>query len=364
MFKYSQSELMLIWVDSFIGLEYKHKSNLFTKLNGNSDLKKFIFDNKDYICQEVGESKYNTIYSSANQEYLNFVLEGLEKRDIKVCTIASKNYPERLKTIECPPLVLYTKGNLDILSQEMFSIVGSRKSLPLSISLAKEYSQALSNCNLILVTGIAEGVDTTVLQTCLDNGKLAVSVITGGFDNIYPKTNMDLIEKVAQNGLVISEFPPETVPKPYMFPIRNRIIAGLSKGVLIVSAGEKSGTLYTAEYAEQFSRDLFAIPYSPGIRLGVATNDLIKRGAMLTDSPKDILEFYNLEQQEDAQPLSQEQKDIIKILSDGQKHIENICQQLKKQTFELIPILSELEIKGLVVKMGNIYGLIHSISEE
>ena len=144
-----------------------------------------------------------------------------------------------------------------------------------------------------------------------------------------------------------------------MFPVRNRIIAGLSKGVLIVSAGKKSGTIYTAEYAEEYSRDLFAVPYSVGVSCGEGTNDLIKRGAILTDSPTDILSHYGIETRVEEKPqLTDAENQILDILKDGEMHIEKISLKLNKKIFEITPIVALLEVKGYICRAGiNVYSL-------
>lgn len=362
--KYDKGELSLIWLDSFIGLEYKHKIEIYNYIAKCGGISEGLKCAADYIQKEVGQAQYNTMQSSTTRSYLQFILDEFERKGVFCITSNSKNYPNRLKNIDCPPLVLYAKGNAGLLESKTFGIVGSRKSLPQSISLAKEYSNALLDGGITLVTGMAEGVDAQVLNSAVSSSGKVISVIAGGFDNLYPKSHAQLMDKVAAMGLMISEYPPQTIPKPYFFPVRNRIIAGLSDGVLIVSGAKKSGTLYTAEYAEEYGKQLFAIPYSPGIASGEGCNDLIKRGAILTDSPDDLIEFYNLQRKQKSISLSQIEKDILKTLSQGNMHIEKICVALSKSAVELTPYLSVLEIKGEIIKSGNVYGLVRSYSEE
>ena len=352
--KYTKDELSLIWLDSFLGLEYKHKVEIYNIIKNSEKISQGLHQAKNYIEKNIGQSEYNTLINSANQNYLDYILGELDKKDISARTIDSKAYPESLKNIELKPLVLYYKGNINLLNENIFAIVGSRKSLPLSLSLAKDYSKKLLN-HFTLITGIAEGVDSAVIKTALENGGKVISVVAGGFDNIYPSNNQGLAEQVAKEGLLISEHPPRVVSKPYFFPIRNRIIAGLAQGVLVASGGIKSGTLYTAEYAGEYGKDLFAVPYNVGVKSGEGCNELIKRGAILTDNPKDILEFYGLEDKETIVQLSETEKDIIKALSNGQMHIEKLSAVLNKRTFEIMPTLSILEIKGMVAKGGNVY---------
>lgn len=361
---YSAPEKVLIFLDSFLGFEYKFKRQLCDYAEKVESFEQFIEDIKEFVCSTVGEKEYNTIKSSLTQQYIETLLLNLDKKGIKVTTYLSNDYPENLFQVEWPPLVLYYKGDIEVCNGELFGIVGSRKSLTVSLSVAERYAKELSNANFTLVTGIAEGVDAKVLTTALSNGGKVVSVIAGGLDNIYPKKHTELIERVAENGLVLSEYPPEVSPKPFHFPVRNRIIAGLSKGVLIVSGGKTSGTLYTAEYANDLSKDLFAIPYSVDVPSGAGCNDLIKKGAYLTDTPKDILDFYGVTVEKQKVSLTDSEREIISALKDGSLHIEKISALLKKQVFEITPLLSVLEIKGIIAKSGNVYGLTRNDLED
>lgn len=362
--KYLEKELRIIWLDSFVGLEYKHKVEIYNFIKDAKRISQGLSSAKEYIIKNVGQNEYATMESSLNQAYLDYILEELDRKGIMAITFESEAYPQSLLEIPLPPFVLYAKGNIDLLKNEIFGIVGSRKSLPLSITLAEDYSKSLLGAGLTLVTGIAEGVDSAVLKSGVENKGNIISVVAGGFDNVYPASNLELLNKVSDCGLAISEQPPKVSPKPYLFPIRNRIISALSKGVLIVSGAIKSGTLYTAEYAEEYGKDLFAIPYSVGIKSGEGCNDLIKRGAVLTDNPQDVLNFYNLTSEDKTVALSQAEKEVCKILSNGQMHIEQISSALNKRTFEITPILSQLEMKKMIVKSANVYSLVHSYSEE
>ena len=251
---------------------------------------------------------------------------------------------------------------------DIFAIVGSRKSLPISVSITQNYCKTLLDAGFTLITGIAEGIDKTVLESAVSNNGKVISVIAGGFDSLYPSAHTELFNQVVSRGLVLSEYPPTVSSMPYHFPVRNRIIAGLAKGTLIISGGKKSGTLHTAEYAEEFGRDLFAVPYGVDVPSGAGCNDLIKRGAYLTDTPQDIIEFYNLgaKVQSKAKPqLTQEEIAVVSTLTDGSLHIDKICALTGKKVFELMPVIAVLEIKGILVKTGvNVYGLTRNDLEE
>ncbi len=365
MYEFTKEQLCIIWLDSFLGLEYKHKVQILEGVKETSSINAFLDKAKEYLITCVGENEYATLKASANKEYLDFVLDGYKKKGVTPVTKACKNYPKCFENTNCPPPVIYCKGDVSLLNAEnLFGVVGSRKSLASSIALTERYVTELINADFIPVTGIAEGVDLKVLTTAIELGSKSISVIAGGFDNVYPKQHFNIVEKISQTGLVISEYPPAVEPRPFMFPVRNRLISALSKGVLIVSGGKRSGTLYTAEYAEEYGKDLFVIPYSAGVISGAGCNDLIKRGAMLTDTPDDILNFYGVKKEEKLVEITPEEREIVKILSDGEKHIEKISIALNKRVFELMSVLSILEIKGVVVKNGNTYGLTRNDLEE
>ena len=366
MIKYTKEELSLIWLDSFTFLDYKRKVELYNKICSVTEIRKVIVSNKDNICASIGENQYIDLLNACRGEYLNGVLEGLNNRNIVAITIESKDYPELLKQTDIPPLVLYTKGNVKLLNKDCFSIVGSRKSLPLSINLAKSISKDLIDCNQVLVTGIAEGVDVSVITTVLENDGKIIVVLPSGMDNVYPKAHTQIVEKAKECGLVISEYPPNLTAQKYHYLARNRIIAGLSKGTLIVSSSLKSGTSHTANYALEYGRDLFAIPYSVGIESGAGCNELIKGGANLVDSSSDIINFYSLKRKsENLVSLTDNEKNIIKAIQLDYCTIEKLCERLGEQSYQISPVLTMLEIKGVIIKNGvNTYAVRREFLEE
>ena len=356
--KYSTSELFLIWLDSFLTLEYKHKKTLYEYIKDKKDIYSLLKESKESIVSEIGLDRYGVILSAANQTYLDRIVGDLEREQVKAITIGSKDYPKTLINTSLPPLVLYCKGDTSLLNANLFAMVGSRKNLPFQLNTAKAFASDLIDAGFTLVTGIAEGVDKEVLLTSLKKKAKVVSVIASGFLNIYPSSHKGLVDDVIKNGLVISEYPLDVVAKPYHFPIRNRIIAGLSKGVLIASGGNKSGVYYTAEYAEEYSKHVFAVPHSVNVASGKACNELIKRGAFLADCSQDILEFYGLNVSKIEIELEPLEREIVSLLQEGDVHVEVLSQKLNKKVFELLPTLSAMEIKGIVVKNGlNTYGL-------
>lgn len=363
MSKYNTKELLLIWLDSFSELSYNEKFSLYEILKDAESIKRVLSEKHAEISALI-KQKLSVILGCADNDYLLKTVKQMETAGITAVTKESKLYPHDLKVVEDAPLVLYCKGDVSLLGAKKFAIVGSRKSLPLSVELSKRYTKAVIDCGFVPVTGIADGVDGTVIETAL-NGNKVISVFASGIDCVYPKVNAELSERVAKTGLIISEYPLGVAAQKFRFPIRNRIIAALSEGVLIVSGGEKSGTVYTGEYALEYGKTLFAIPYSVGVPSGKTPNDFIKSGAFLTDDPSDLYEFYGVSESQKSETLTEQEKAVLLSIGGGNTHIEKIAADLNVQTYELMPTLSLLEIKGQIVKSGaNKYSLIKTIPEE
>ena len=200
---------------------------------------------------------------------------------------------------------------------------------------------------------MADGADSAAIEGALESGKI-ISVLAYGFDYCYPAFNDRLIKSVEERGLLITEHTPQIAPKAYLFPIRNRIIAGLSDGTLVVSAGEKSGALITAEYALEYGRHLFAFPYNIGTASGAGCNSLIKKGGMLAENILDIFSAFGLDFKEPVkQPLTEEEQKLFNLIAEaGEIFLPKAAEKLGKMPFQLIPLLTALEVKGVVVRLG------------
>ena len=318
-------------------------------------------DIEKFLIKTLSYGVYNTVKEKLSDgAYRSRILSGLEKRGITCVACFSESYPDILRHIDRPPLLLYCKGNVSLLKTNCFAVVGSRKSTANALALCRKISSELTAA-FTVVSGIADGADTAALSGALLSGK-AISVTASGFDNIYPSVNVSLAREISEKGLLVSEYPPHMRASKYNFPVRNRIIAGLSKGVLVASAGEKSGALITAECASEYGRDVFAFPYSPHISSGAGCNSLIKNGAYLTENILDIFSAFGLDlkRRGNCTGLSALEKAVLGEISktDGAL-LSAVADSLGKQTYEIIPVLTALEIKGLAVRLGgNRYGAV------
>jgi len=284
----------------------------------------------------------------------------LEKENIQMVVETDDEYPRLLKEIPPAPYIIYMKGEID-LNAPMISIVGSRKYTDYGSQVAYAFAKDLAKAGLTVVSGMAFGIDSIAHRGALDGGGKTVAVLGNSLDdkNIYPRSNFNLSREIIGSGCLLSDYPIET-PASIQgnFPARNRIVAGLSMGTLIVEAGEKSGTLITANLALEFNREVFAVPGSVFSPQSFGTNDLIKKGAKVVTSIKDILEELNLGETRVKAfapvkiPDTKEEEILLQMLSSDPLHIDNISKLSKLGTASVASTLAMMEIKGWVRNIG------------
>lgn len=358
---YSQDEKAIIWLDSFGGITREQKLKIINYTKSPSAIMEDISIISKAVGKNLEESLYNLLKSSLSTCFLQETLKRLEDNNIVAVTCMSDYYPKQFLNIDSPPLIIYCKGNLELLrSKNLFTIVGSRKSLPNILVKAEELSKEISENDITVVTGLAEGIDSAAIKGALPSGNI-ISILPGGFFHVYPEFNRNLFNKVVENGLAISEYNPDTVSRAYNFPERNRLLAGISKSVLVCSAGKKSGTNYTADFANNYGKDVFAFPYTIGTPSGEGCNALLKDYAMLCDCADDI--FTNLgvskKTENKKTTLSDEESLVYNCIKEGEIHIDLLLQKTGLKIFQISPILMMLEIKKLIVKNpGNTYSAI------
>jgi DNA processing protein len=217
-------------------------------------------------------------------------LAWLEDSNNHVITLADSDYPQALLNIPDPPLLLYVKGRLDLLNRSALAIVGSRSATPQGISNAEAFAKSLSDAGLCIISGLAHGIDAAAHRGALRGQGSSVAIVGTGLDKVYPAANRDLAHALAQQGALVSEFPPGTPPLAANFPRRNRLISGMSAGCLVVEASLQSGSLITARLALEQGRDVFAIPGSIHAPQSKGCHALLKQGAKLVEAAQDILE--------------------------------------------------------------------------
>jgi DNA processing protein len=319
----------------------------------------------------VAEVTIPAIRARAYKQSAKEILTWAAKEQCSVIPYGSQKYPALLSEIADPPIVLYALGSLKPLQMPGIAIVGSRRPTLYGLQAARSLASELAERGICVVSGLARGIDAAAHGGCLQTGGSTLAVLGCGIDTVYPPEHRQLKEKIAASGTVLSEFPPGTPPAPHNFPIRNRIISGLSLGSVIVEAREKSGSLITARLALEQNREVFAIPgniFSPS---SFGPNFLIKQGAKLVQSWKDVMEemppslktdiFSKCEaEQRNIQgldTLSDKEKKILSLLKmDAATHFDKLFLESGCSIPDLSEQLMNLELKGLIRRLpGDMY---------
>lgn len=291
-------------------------------------------------------------------------LETLESLQCRYIGFNDPGFPALLNEIPNPPLGLFVKGRGELLQHPQIAVVGSRNASPSGKRTAASFAAELAGMGLTITSGLALGIDSHAHQGCLSRNGHTVAVIGTGIDRIYPKSNRNLYHEVASTGVIVTEFPPGTPPLPHNFPLRNRIISGLSLGTLVVEAGIRSGSLITARLAAEQGREVFAIPGSIHVVTSRGCHFLIRQGAKLVESVTDIVEEL---QHFDSLPSGIKNKTGLPEKTTGDKNplynlidyapisMEQIIEQSGLTAEQVSSILIDMELQGLIVETNGSY---------
>ena len=313
----------------------------------------------------IGESVAEKIVAQRPNINPNEEWAKLEKENISMFCIKDENYPALLKEIPDSPYIIYMKGNLDCIKLPLVAIVGSRKLTNYGSMVARGFAKELAKNGVCIVSGLAFGIDAAAHRGALDAKGKTIAVLGNSLDaeSIYPRTNFQLSQEILNSdGLLVSEFPIKTSPSNWTFPSRNRIMAGMSLGTLVVEAAMESGSLITANLALDYNRDVYAVPGEIFSPQSEGTNSLIRSSrAKLVTSAADILEELKIEStekyvakpsEEQLSSLSDEEKKVYSVLSHEALHVDRIIKLTKLETSAISSTLSMLEIKGVVKNVG------------
>lgn len=283
----------------------------------------------------------------------------LKEISASLISITDNNYPELLRNIFDPPLILYCRGKKDLLNSKCMAVVGSRHPTEYGREVTKKLTDELCEAGFTIVSGFAQGIDSEAHQSAIDANGSTIAVFGSGIDVIYPAGNNELYNLLSGCHLIITEFPPGTKPFKSNFPRRNRIISGISTGVVVVEATLNSGSLITASCAVDQGRDVFAVPGMITSTRSQGCHYLIKQGAKPIESVKDIIEDFDVIKKNclniDDLNLSDNEKLIVETLKDGKKHIDIIIESVKMPSSDASGILTNLELSGIVKQLPGKY---------
>lgn len=284
----------------------------------------------------------------------------VQRSNVQVITWLDDNYPANLRQIDAPPPLLFVRGDLQPSDLWAIGVVGTRRASVYGREVAHTLSRDLAAQGITIVSGLAIGVDTVAHKAALEAEGRTVAVLGSGVDRIYPPENRGLAQKIIEQGALVSEYPLGTRPDANNFPPRNRIISGLSKGVVIVEAGERSGALITAHFAAEQGRDVFAVPGSilhPG---SAGCNALIQQGATPLLAVGDVLKQLEMEQvamrraAHAAIPVDAQEAGLLALLNREPQHIDDLVRQASLPAPQITSLLTIMELKGLVRQVGSL----------
>ena len=353
----NREELVCVWFNyegyGFLKLEKILKN--FNKIDGVFDknlLKNALFDSDTIQIKEK-------LLKLDVEKFERKVEDDLYKNDLVVVTYVSKEYPEKLKYIDDPPLVLYAKGDVSLLSKKSISIVGTRSPSDYGKLVCERFTKELSSSGLVTISGLAYGIDAIVARTTLDVGGKTIAVLAGGLDSIYPSSHTNLAKEVAGHGLLLSEARVGLKPANYSFINRNRIVSALGLGTLIIEAGKQSGTMATAKFAIDQGRELFIVPGNIYSKMSEGTNNLIdEMPDTFTISPDRILSRLKIKKKESkvVQLNLTDENIVLDALAGGEKTFDELFDIAKLSAADLSTELVRLEMMGLIKKgAGDVY---------
>ncbi len=278
-------------------------------------------------------------------------LDNLQKAIVEI-TLSDPRYPAEWKGE--PSLTVYALGRVELLQKRKFAVVGSRRTPTNALKLGSEITRALSE-HFVIVTGVADGGDSAAIEGALSGSGEVICLLAGGFSAL-PQSNLPLLERVAKQGLLLAYQPFETPVRNFSFERRNKLLAALCEGVLVLGAGEKSGALITARYAYKQKKKLFALPYPPNSASGCGCNAILKAGGYLTEGVADIAKQYgiDLKEEEGHFLLTEQEQTLYDILKERvEAHANELASLADLPPYKIRAVLSALEVKGLIVSVGS-----------
>ncbi len=398
-----------IWLATRPDMTDREKAAVLAYFSDPEDV--FYGDESGYRALEGVSPKAIETLLDKDLSHAHKILRQCADKGIRICTYNDAAYPNRLKHISDPPMVLYYKGMLpDFDAQPVIAGVGTRKPSAYGISVAQRLGYQMAACGALVVSGLAKGIDAAAMTGALTAGSSVVGVLGCGVDVVYPRENRSLFLDTQRQGCLISEFPPETPPYKWNFPKRNRIISGLSCGVLVVEAPEISGSLITARQALEQGRDVFVVPGNIDMPSFAGSNALIREGATMVSSGWDVVGEYQAiypdkvrrntavvapeqppeedqtlqkvaqkpqsfkktpsfdkknekimvdkgaqdaysDQSSTYQPASDEERTVLEQLNAQERHVDELIASTKLPAGKLLSMLTMLEIKGAVVRL-------------
>ena len=326
----------------------------------------FKSSKEDLISLGVKRKRAERLSSPQLLNEAERVIKRAEEKQYSILTWEDEAYPAYLREIFDPPAVLYCVGQAEVLNDPSVAVVGTRRASPYGRIVAEKLAEDLALREMVVVSGLARGIDSAAHRGALRAGK-TIAVLGSGLENIYPRENRKLFKSITKQGAVISEFPLDSPPLGLHFPIRNRIISGLSLALVVVEAARKSGSLISARLALEYNREVMAVPGNVTSELSKGTNWLLKSGAKPVETWQDVIEEFpsplrekvlskKEEKKKSSVSLSREENELFALLKpDSLTHIDEILEKTNFSVSEVLSIMLSLELKGIVFQSPGKY---------
>ena len=353
---YTDRQKYWIWLSSVKGIGC---ANFFKLLNEYGEAENVwgqLVLAKSLLTPHV----FKNLQQAREQAYFDDLFERMENADIKAVTQLDDDYPERLRGISSAPPTLFLKGNASSLNPEKaVGIVGSRRVTADGVRFTYDVAYKLASNDVCVVSGLALGADRRAHEGCLDGGGVTLAVLGSAVDRLYPTENADVVERILdEGGAVLSEYPPGTPPAAHQFPARNRIISGLSDGVLMTEGSARSGAMITMAFAKEQRRPLFAVPGSVYSLAYEGTNQLLVEGANICIDARQILDYFNWGNVTEAEQiatdalagLDDQSRQLVELLRYEEKSFNDLVNETKMNSASLNSLLTILEMQGIVYK--------------
>jgi DNA processing protein len=310
------------------------------------------------LRQVLDEASVESVMAIRRSLDLDREMEGIERLGIEVVTLGDHTYPRLLREVPNPPSVLYMKGTLVDEDQKSVAIVGTRRCTAYGRQMAATMAEQLARAGVTVISGLALGIDGQAHRGALAGGGRTIAVLGSGVDQIYPSSHRDLAAQIVATGAVISDYPPGTKPDARNFPPRNRIIAGLSRGIVVVEAPARSGALITVDFAADYGRDVFCVPGNALSEYSAGCHAAVRDGARLVTSAADVLEDLGMAAPapgvaaQQAFPLSEQERHLLNYIRWEPQHIDELSAAAGLTPSQSGALLTLLELKGAVRDAG------------
>lgn len=323
---------------------------------------------KTFAAKELSEKQKKSLEISRETWDLKKEWERLQKRGIELSIKGTAAYPDKLETISDPPLVLYRKGSREVFEKPSVAVVGARACSPYGSDMAKELGQEMARMGIVVVSGMAKGIDGICQWSALEKGGKSIGVLGCGVEICYPSENRRLYERLKESGCLVSENLPFQSPKAGLFPLRNRIISGLADIVVVVESGERSGTLITVDMALEQGKDVYAVPGRVTDPVSKGCNALIRQGAGMILSVQDFLEEicprlkikYEKQERLSIADLTKEEKQVLQVMNESFFSMEDIYQRMRKKDSscsleDVMETVLKLQLKKILQEENGYY---------